>query len=120
MGEILMKNSEKIRIGQRKHFSQNLLASQNNIPLSLLRLSELVFRELPAEVDPSPRPVLMVRSDRSGSGMFTVIGLWNLRRRGSRVTIGETAPPCTRISSTMSSSIRVAEMPMAVSRVSDL
>ena len=40
----------------------------------------------------------------SGKGMVMVIALWNLRLLGSIVTIGLTAPPCTIISSTVSSS----------------
>ena len=95
----------------------------------LLTLSELVFLELPT--DP---PLVLVSSMRfflpvvvkvmllkflalSGRGMVTFTGLWNFRLLGSRVTMGETAPPWTRISSTRSSLTRWTEMLMSVGLV---
>lgn len=40
-----------------------------------------------------------------GAGILNVIALWNLRRRGSTVTIGETATPRPRSLAVKSGSI---------------
>ena len=49
-----------------------------------------------------------------------VMALWNLRLRGSIVTMGLTAPPCTIISSTVSSSTGWTLNPTSTRFTSDL